>query len=203
MHCPVNLFCRGRLRPTYLLSNVENHGKVEPLPDGSIPEQGLVRRALREFLLVLDGLADGRHLDLDLLLRLANLAQRRPRALDVAVPLNVPARRLGDPRDQRHDDDGHQRLEDHHGAPVPVAKAGAVLRAGVVGPEADEGSDAVEELPKGLRMAERITCQTSCATRRLFGNGTERTYHDNSTNLSRRHLVDVDGASSYGNSVMY
>lgn len=64
----------------------------------------------------------------------------------------------------------NQELEHDNHLPVPFTQLGNILCAGEVDPEADEGTNRIEHLPKG---------------------------HDLSTDLSRCKLADIDRARCY------
>lgn len=114
-----------------LLADVEDEGEVEALADGGVLEEGGVAPA-DGLLLVLDGLADGEELLLDLLLGVADAHEGGAGGVDVALLLDVPAGALGLEGQGDDDDDGDEHLEDDDHLPVPLAERGAVLGAGVV-----------------------------------------------------------------------
>lgn len=88
--------------------------------------------------------------------------------------LNVPTWSLGNERNHAHDQDWNKHLEDDNKFPIPLSELLDVLASGVCNPEADEGTDGVEELPEG---------------------------HDETTNLGWCHFTNVDWSSSESNTL--
>lgn len=116
-----------------LLTGVDDESEQQTLAHRWIlPQRGVARRD--GLLLELERLTDHQELVFDVLLRVADAAERGARSINIVALLDVPTRGLGNEPELGEDKDGHQELEDDNHAPVPLAEAGLVLLAGKVDP---------------------------------------------------------------------
>jgi hypothetical protein len=103
-----------------LLAGIDDESNIKSLSNGRILEKGPIG-ARNNLLLILDSLTNGEKFVLDVLLVLANSAQRSTCIIDPVSMLNIPTWGFWEEWELSKDNDWDQHLEYNDHLPVPIS----------------------------------------------------------------------------------